>query len=376
MEYTRFGRLTQQDKTAALNVTLELDDEDANFEDELALLVQNAIKATRRYEDHRRIRIEALKKVRDHFNKITLQANGSTYTLKKVNNFNLGSNSYTAIFQNTDQSADKLFVKVPKSVKGAKAQPTLPVGTPCDVVATSIAAKRDTDPATGIQIMDMGEMDLFDAIAQGRLNDESNKEVMRWMFDSAACLLENRLVATDWKPENIAVMTFDPLTLRLIDVDSFYSLDNPTAGFFTTTPAGMSPIFPLRTTDAPSKTFKAQMVLTMAWTVVLNAVNVTLKKDTSIFQPVGKRTWTETTFFENAKAVAQESSFAQAVLEKFKPYLDAYTVYTKEGWSNENVEHWVSFVHNFFDITAESLKDESRSQKRVRVGAGFVDLCA
>jgi len=331
--------------------------------------------------------------VTEAFKGIELHANSAVYTLEKVNDFSIGANSYTATFSN---GGKKLFVKVPKHGSSRFAAPKLPEGTPCDVIATSIAAKSKKDIATGIQIMEMGIGDLFNELQIGGLSGnnvevkQKRREVVRWMYDAARCLLDNKLVATDWKTENIAVMSYEPLTLRLIDVDSFYSLDAPSAGFYMGTPCFM-PVMPLVATSVPSPEFRAQMVLTMAWAVVVNAVDVAFGGgDPTGFQPDGVRRWNENEFFSRVKRIAQHG-FHRHVWESFEPYWEAYQRYPQgiffTGWTRAAVAQWVEFVKGVFEQASapqHALRPAKRSReasqyqadkKAKLLAAGFADLC-
>lgn len=298
----------------------------------------------------------------DAFQGIELHANSAVYTFAKVNDFSLGSHSYTATFSNGDK---KLFVKVPKHGSSRFAAPQLPTNTTCDVIATSIAAKSKKDIATGIQIMEMGIGDLYDAMDQGRLpGDDAKREVVRWMYNTAKCLLDTGLVATDWKWENIAVMKDDPLTLRLIDVDSFYGLSADPAGQYTGTPDGLMPVLPLAFDGGNKENFKAQMVLTMAWTVVVNAVNVTLAGDTTSFCPNGLREWDEKTFFEHVERIAPYGSFEGGVWAQFAPYWSAYQRFDAMGWTTDTLKRWEEFVREMFSVAVPP----KRATKRLKYG--------
>lgn len=365
MEYARFGRPKSTDDPTALKVKIIGDPK---------LLLQAA-------------KNQNEENVRDAFKGIKLEADGAVYTLDKVNNFGLGAHSYTATFKH---GGKKLFVKVPKPAKppGSSGRPRIPQAAPmlpertvCDVVATSIAAPARKDITEGIQIMEMGQGDFFDAMSNQKLKPGDETEAVRWMYETAACVLETGLVATDWKWENIAVMSYSPLTLRLIDVDSFYALADRLTGQCVGTPAGLMPVGPLAAPEDSSlyEKFRAQMVLTMAWTVVVNAVNIKAPGNTAIFMPNGRQ-WTEALFFERVQNlyffleewVQHANANISLLLEvwpRFAHYWTAYEEYDKGGWTSDDVQAWTNFVIEAFKVQAEvtTPRPEEKQSKRLRV---------
>ena len=90
----------------------------------------------------------------------------------------------------------------------------------------------------------------------------------KWIYGAAACLLDHGLVATDWKLENIVVMTEEPFVARLIDSDSIYAVETPSPGQYTVTQK-YSPVLPLEFDITKStQRVRAQMVFTMLWAVM------------------------------------------------------------------------------------------------------------